>query len=66
MRLSQLEYLDAIARCGTFSKAAQALYLSQPSLSVGVRELEEELGYPLLVRGGKQRHRRTAIAGHKS
>ncbi len=54
MRLSQLEYLDAIARCGTFSKAAQALYLSQPSLSVGVRELEEELGYPLLVRGGKQ------------
>ncbi len=54
MRLNQLEYLDAIAHYGTFSKAAQALYLSQPSLSVGIRELEEELGYPLLVRGGRK------------
>ena len=53
MRLSQLSYLVAIEQYGTISKAAEALYVSQPSISVAVRELEEELGYPLLVRNHK-------------
>jgi len=53
MRLSQLQYLVALERCGSISQAAQALYVSQPSISVGIRELEEELGCPLLVRSNK-------------
>lgn len=50
MRINQFEYLLALQRHGTFSRAAQELYVSQPSISVAVRELEEELGYTLLVR----------------
>lgn len=53
MRLNQLSYLVAIERYGTISRAAEALYVSQPSISVAVRELEEELGYPLLVRNNR-------------
>ena len=53
MRLNQLQYLVALRKHGTFSKAAQALYISQPSISVGIRELEEELGYPLLSRNNR-------------
>ena len=53
MRLSQLQYLVTLHRCGTFSKAAEALYVSQPAISVAIRELEEELGFPLLIRGRK-------------
>ena len=51
MRFSQLEYLVYLRRYGTFSRAAEALYVSQPAISVAIRELEEELGYPLLIRG---------------
>lgn len=50
MRLNQFEYLLALRRHGTFSRAAQELYVSQPSISVAIRELEEELGYLLLTR----------------
>lgn len=53
MKLNQLSYLVAIEKYGTISRAAEALYLSQPSISVAVRELEEELGYPLLLRNNK-------------
>ncbi len=53
MRLNQLQYLVALKKHGTFSKAAQALYVSQPSISVGIKELEEELGYPILNRSNK-------------
>lgn len=53
MRLSQLEYLVYLHKCGTFSKAADALYVSQPAISLAIRELEHELGFPLLVRNHK-------------
>ena len=53
MRLNQLSYLVAIERYGTISRAAEALYVSQPSISVAVRELEEELGYTLFDRSCK-------------
>ena len=54
MRLSQLEYLVSLHQYGTFSRAAEALFVSQPAVSVAIRELEEELGYPLLVRGRRR------------
>jgi DNA-binding transcriptional LysR family regulator len=51
MRIEQLEYLAAIARLGSFRRAAEALHVSQPALSASVRSLERELGVDLLERG---------------
>ncbi|MEI5519593.1 LysR family transcriptional regulator [Streptomyces brasiliscabiei] len=51
MLLRQLEYLVALARSRHFGNAAQACYVSQPTLSEGIRKLEDELGIPLVRRG---------------
>ena len=50
MELSQLEYFAAVARHGHFTRAAEALYVTQPALSQQVRRLEAELGLALLRR----------------
>jgi DNA-binding transcriptional LysR family regulator len=50
LNLDQLRTLLAIADLGSFSKAAQALHLSQPTVSLHVRELEHRLGVALLLR----------------
>ncbi len=50
MELQLLRYFHAIARHGSMGKAAKALRVSQPSLTVAMRNLEEELGTTLLVR----------------
>lgn len=49
--LRQLEYLIAIADTGTFSAAAKKTYVSQPSLSIQVKDMEDFLGVPLFERG---------------
>src|SRR6478672_4694202 len=49
----QLSYVVAVVDEGTFSAAAQALRVAQPSLSQGVRSLEAELGVELFVRTGR-------------
>jgi DNA-binding transcriptional LysR family regulator len=51
VRIEQLEYIAAVARLGSYRKAAQALHISQPALSESVRSLERELGVDLLERG---------------
>ncbi len=51
MRSEQLEYVAAIARHGSFRRAAEELHISQPALSATVRNLERELGVDLLERG---------------
>ena len=53
MDLSQMRYVVEIAQCGSISKAAKKLYMGQPNLSKGLRELEEELGRPLFRRTTK-------------
>lgn len=53
MDLKQLEYLVAVADAGSFSRAAAALNLAQPTLSRQVAVLEAELGERLLVRTGR-------------
>jgi DNA-binding transcriptional LysR family regulator len=51
VRIEQLEYLAAIARLGSFRKAAEEIHVSQPALSESVRALERELGVDMLERG---------------
>lgn len=53
MDIRVLRYFLAVAREQSFSLAAQRLYLSQPTLSRQLRELEDELGKKLLIRGNK-------------
>lgn len=50
MRLEQLNYLIAIVRCRSLNKAAQKLYISQPTLSKSMEALEEELDCKLFLR----------------
>lgn len=54
MNIRQLEYFLEVARQESFSKAATILHVSQPSISEMVKNLEEELGMPLLYRGAKR------------
>jgi LysR family carnitine catabolism transcriptional activator len=53
MDLRQFEYIVAVADHGSFTKAAIATHVSQPSLSHGVRGLESELGIELFARLGR-------------
>jgi len=50
MRFEQLEYLIAVTECGSFSAAAQRLFVTQQAVSISMRQLEEELGKPLFVK----------------
>ena len=50
MRVEQLRYLEAVARLGSFRRAAEELHLSQPALSETIRNLERELGVEMLDR----------------
>lgn len=50
MELRHLRYFTAVAAHGSFNRAAQVLHLTQPALSRQVKDLEEEIGVPLLVR----------------
>ena len=51
MTLTELRYIVAVARELHFGRAAEACFVSQPTLSVGVRKLERELGVTLFERG---------------
>ncbi len=53
MTLQQLRYFLAAAEHGSFTAAARALFIAQPSLSEQVRQLEAELGVELLARVGR-------------
>lgn len=54
MELHQLRYVTAVARAKSFTRAAEELFLAQPSLSVQVRKLEKELGIDLFQRLGRR------------
>jgi DNA-binding transcriptional LysR family regulator len=53
MDIRQLQYLAALAREKHFTRAAQACNITQPTLSGRIRQLEQELGAPLLDRGAR-------------
>ena len=50
MNIQQLRYVVAIANSGTFREAAEKMYVSQPSLSISVKDLENELGFKIFSR----------------
>ena len=54
MELRVLEYFLAVAREQSISAAAESLHLSQPTLSRQLKDLENELGKQLLIRGSKK------------
>ena len=56
LTLRQLEILDAVARCGSFSAASAELHLTQPAVSMQIKQLEAILGLPLFEHMGKQIH----------
>ena len=56
LTLRQLDILEAVARCGSFSRASEELYLTQPAVSMQIKQLEASLGMPLFEQIGKRIH----------
>jgi len=54
MTLTELRYITAVARERHFGRAAEACFVSQPTLSVAVRKLEDELGVMLFERNAAE------------
>ena len=54
MTLTELKYIVAVAREKHFGRAAEACFVSQPTLSVAIKKLEEELDVKLFERGGSE------------
>ena len=54
MDFRDLNYVIALARYGTIVTAAKSLYISQPSLTKFLHNLEHDVGVPLFNRVGKQ------------
>jgi len=54
LTMKQLRYVEALARHGHFGRAADACAVSQPALSMQIKELEESLGATLFERGPRQ------------
>lgn len=53
MDLSELQVFLTVAKEGSFSRAAERLYRTQPAVSLAIRKLEDSLGQPLFVRGAR-------------
>jgi len=54
MTLTELRYVVAVSRERHFGRAADACFVSQPTLSVGIKKLEEELGLVIFERGSSE------------
>ena len=53
MTIQQLNYAIAISEAGSFNKASEILYVSQPSLTESMKELEKEIGITIFLRSGR-------------
>lgn len=66
MTLQQLTYLVKVAECGNITEAAEQLYISQPSMSTAISNLEKEMGITAFNRTKKRcdrnpRRRRASV-----
>lgn len=61
--LRQLEVFEAIARLGSFTRAAEALFLTQPTVSMQIKKLADAVGLPLFEQIGKKIY--LTEAGHE-
>ena len=59
----QLETFVTVARLGSFSRAAEALHLTQPAVSIQIRQIADSVGLPLFEQTG--RDIRLTAAGHE-
>ena len=50
MSITQLKYLVVVVKAGSINEAAKSLYISQPTLSKAIKELEKEIGITILMR----------------
>ncbi|EGO62351.1 LysR family transcriptional regulator [Acetonema longum] len=62
MELRQLEYFQMVCQLNSISKAAEQLHIAQPSVTIAIQKLEEELGIQLFDRS--QRQIALTVAGH--
>ncbi|MBQ4486328.1 MAG: LysR family transcriptional regulator [Oscillospiraceae bacterium] len=53
MTLQQIRYVLTVAQAGSFNKAAEQLYISQPSLSSAIKELENDIGITVFMRNSR-------------
>lgn len=53
MTIQQLKYAIKISETGSFNKAAEALFIAQPSLTTAMQELEKEIGITVFNRSGR-------------
>ena len=58
--LRQLQVFEAVARLNSYTRAAEALHLSQPGVSMQIKQLEESIGLPLFEHVGKKIYLTTA------
>ncbi len=56
LSLRQLQILETVVRLGGHTRAAEALHLTQPTVSMQIKHMEEVLGGPLLERSGRRMH----------
>ena len=54
--LPQISVFEAVARLGSYTKAAEELYMAQPTVSVQMKKLSETVGVPLVEQIGKRVH----------
>ncbi len=55
LEIGHLQIIDAVARAGTVTRAAEELHVAQPVVSHRLRELEQRLGTTLFTRSGRRR-----------
>ncbi|WP_232204116.1 helix-turn-helix domain-containing protein [Slackia piriformis] len=53
VKLQQLKYLVTVAECGSITEAARRLFVSQPSITASIRDLEREMGVTVFERTSK-------------
>ena len=54
LTLRQLEVFEAVARLGSYTRASESLHLSQPAVSMQIKQLEDNIGLPLFEQVGKK------------